>query len=124
MGAVGFGIAMATRPPAKPVDTSHIVNLLSDRADPSAIAVTKGSYVQFNAKDNQKHNLAQGSGDDEVHQQANQSVHDHAAGGKESGDFGPGEGYRVTFNQTGTFSFHDHNNPKISISVVVYEPKK
>ncbi len=108
---------------SRSIDASHVVNLLSDHADPSVIAVVKGEYVQFNSKDGKTHNIGQGSGDDEVHQSLGADQHDHAAEGKESGEFSPSEGYRVQFNQTGTYAFHDHLNPKISITVVVYEKK-
>ncbi len=119
--ATGFVVAQASNHRTVTAASSHVVQLLSDHASPSVIAITKGDYVQFSSRDGQVHNIGQGKGDDEVHQQAHADTHDHTAGGKESGNFGAGEAYRVQFNQTGTYSFHDHLHPKISVTVVVYE---
>ncbi|GAC1371158.1 MAG: hypothetical protein NVSMB39_4670 [Candidatus Saccharimonadales bacterium] len=118
---LGYVVARASQHQAKAAAPDHIINLLSDRADPSAMAVIRGDYVQFDAKDGKTHNIGQGSGDDQVHQQLGQAVHEHDYTAKESGAFGPDEGYRVQFNKTGTYAFHDHLNPKISVTIVVYE---
>ncbi len=123
-GAIGFSATTLLAHKATPQDTSHIVKLQSDRAEPSAIAITRGDYVQFNSADGRTHNIGQGRGDDQVHVAAGLDEHDHAGDGKESGDFGPDEGYRVQFNQVGTYDFHDHLNPTISVTVIVYEAKK
>ena len=120
---VGFALAKTSAPKVSSTPPDHTVSLLNDHADPSAIAVTKGDYVQFNAKDGKTHNIGQGSGNDEVHQGLNGTSHEHDYRAKESGAFGADEGYRVQFNQTGTFSFHDHLNPKISVTVIVYEKR-
>jgi plastocyanin len=120
----GFGLARLTAPKTASAAADHTVNLLADRADPTAIAVLKGEYVQFNSKDGKTHNIGQGSGDDPVHQQLGQDVHAHNYNEKESGNFGADEGYRVQFNEVGTYAFHDHLNPKISVTVIVYEKKK
>lgn len=121
---VGFVIARSTQRVAVKADRSHVVELLADHASPSAIAITKGDYVQFSTKDGKLHNIGQGKGDDEVDQAAHIPAHDHPVGAKESGNFGVGEAYRVQFNQTGTFDFHDHLQPKISVTVIVYDKSK
>lgn len=123
-GALGFALATATAPKAATVQADHVVALLSDHADPSAIAVTKGDYVQFNARDGKTHNIGQGSGNDEVHQGLSAATHEHDYSAKESGAFGANEGYRAQFNMVGTYTFHDHLNPKISVTVIVYEKHK
>lgn len=120
---IGFQTTNLQARKATPKTGETVVRLLSDHADPSAIAVTKGSYVRFNSADGKSHNIGQGSGTDEVHQAIGSNEHDHAQGGKVSGEFGADEAYRVQFNQVGTFSFHDHMNPKIFVTVVVYEKK-
>ncbi len=121
---LGFGLSSLTqRHSLVRADGTHIIELRSNGATPDAIAVVKGSYVEFDVKDKRTYNIGQGSGNDEVHQQAHADIHDHPKGAIESGAFGPGQGYRVLFNKTGTFQFHDHLNPKISITVIVYEPK-
>ncbi len=38
----------------------------------------------------------------------------------ESGDFGANEAWKVQFKDEGTFQFHDHLNPKISVLMVAY----
>ena len=101
-------------------DIRHSVALTMSGIQPSAIAITKGDYVEFDTKDGRTHEIGQGKGDDAVHQDAGQYVHDHLIGGKQSGNFGPGEGYKVQFSQTGTYDFHDHLHPELSLTVVVY----
>jgi plastocyanin len=94
--------------------TDTCVALTANGADPSSVAVTRGSYVQFNSADGKSHNLSIGGGGDE---------HEHS-GTFYSGEFQADEAWRVQFNDEGTFKFHDHMNPKINIVVVVYTPGK
>ncbi len=90
------------------------VELHEDKATPDTITVTVGSYVQFNSADGKSHSLSLGNGGEE---------HSHT-GKFSSGEFKADEGWRVQFNEEGSFVFHDHLNPKISILVVVYTPGK
>ena len=90
------------------------VALYEDKALPSTIAVTVGSYVQFNSADGKSHNLSIGQGGLE---------HEHT-GKFYSGEFKADEAWRVQFKEEGSFYFHDHFNPKISILVVVYTQNK
>ncbi len=121
---LGYGLNTLLKPhPLMKADGNHIIELRSTGATPDAIAITRGSYVEFDVKDKRTYNIGQGSGDDPVHQQAHLDIHDHPKGALESGAFGPGQGYRVQFNAVGTYPFHDHLNPKISVTVIVYEPK-
>lgn len=119
-GGVGFLAARSMA--AKNQILVHHVSLTDQGAQPNAVAVVKGGYVQFDTKDGKQHSMSQGKGAHEVHHEAHSEVHEHQAYGKESGVFGPSEAYKVQFHQTGTFNFHDHLNPKLSITVVVYEP--
>ena len=95
-------------------NTDLHVNLKSDRAVPDTLTVPVGKTVQFNSKDGKKHNLSLGLGGEE---------HEHA-GPFHSGEFGADEAWRATFTKAGTYSFHDHNNPKINILIVAYIPKQ
>ncbi len=95
----------------KPV---HHVLLLRDGADPDAVFIRLGERVQFDSRDGQQHIIAQGGGD-EFDQN-----HSHEEFGVESGTFGPSEAYLAGFKRTGTYHFHDHLNPKIFVTVVVY----
>lgn len=90
------------------------VDIYEDKATPDTVAVTAGSYVQFNSKDGKTHDLSLGAGGSE---------HQHK-GKFQSGDFGANEAWRVQFKDEGTFTFHDHLNPKVSILVVVYTKDK
>jgi plastocyanin len=118
----GYGFArIMVKPPAPITDTGHVIELKDNRAIPSSIAITQGDYVQFNSKDGQAHNIGQGSGNDEVHREKNLDEHNHNYEAKVSGSFGSDEGYRVIFNQAGTYEFHDHLNPSISVAVIVYK---
>lgn len=94
--------------------TGTCVALLKDKASPDTIAVTVGSYVQFNSADGQSHRLSLGQGGEE---------HQHT-GKFSSGDFKGDEAWRVQFNKEGTYNFHDHYNPKLNIIVVVYTKGK
>lgn len=90
------------------------VSLYEDKASPNTIAVAVGSYVQFNSKDGKTHDLSLGAGGEE---------HQHM-GKFQSGEFKADEGWRVQFKNEGTFTFHDHYNPKVNIVVIVYTPGK
>ena len=90
------------------------IDLRKDDSSPTTVTVIKDSYVQFNSADGKTHNLSLGEGGAE---------HDHK-GIFRSGNFGADEAWRVQFDDEGTFIFHDHLNPKISILVVVYTPGK
>lgn len=145
--AGGFAFALTYSNQTKKAgaeSTAVYVDLIDDRAEPSVVSVEKGKYVQFNTKDSKMHNIGQGSGEagahavkvaapahdhpegdtDTAHEHAKSETHEHTAGTKVSGNFGKDQAYRVQFNETGTYTFHDHLNPKISIVVVVYEPAK
>ncbi len=90
------------------------VSLFHDKASPDTIAVTVGSYVQFNSADGKSHSLSLGQGGE-----------DHAHTGKfTSGEFKADEAWRVQFNQEGTFTFHDHHNPDLNVIVIVYAADK
>lgn len=91
----------------------HII-LYPNKVDPSAIAVTVGSKVEFDSSDQELHNLAQG--------EDNTAGHGHTTGGNvQSGVFGQGEGYRVTFAKTGTYNYHDTLHTQLIATVVVYD---
>lgn len=99
-----------------------IVALQKNAADPSVLSVPVASYIQFNSCDGRPHDIGEGQGDDTYHQAAHKDEHDHAKGGLESGVFAANQGYRLTFKQAGVYHFHDHLNPKITITVVAYDP--
>ena len=90
------------------------IELQQDKASPDTVAVAKGSFVQINSADGQSHSLSLGEGG---------SAHSHN-GSFNSGTFKADEGWRVQFNEEGSYVFHDHLNPKISVLVVVYTPGK
>lgn len=90
------------------------VALQADKAMPDMIAIERGKFVQFNSADGKAHSLSLGGGgSDHVHK-----------GSFNSGMFEADEGWRVQFNDEGSFIFHDHLNPKINVLVVVYTPGK
>lgn len=99
----------------KPKENIHYISLLADKIEPNAIIIKVGEVVQFNTKDGRIHNIAQGAG------AGLGSKHDHTEGGLESGNFNADEGYRVSFKKVGTYEFHDHDNPKLFVTIVVYK---
>jgi plastocyanin len=114
---LGFLIIHLSAPKVRN-DGSHTVELRSNGAVPTAIAIVKGSYVEFDTKDGRSHNIYEGGG----HSHSDNSAASSA--GPESGVFGPGSGYRVTFSQIGTYQFRDHLHDNIAVTVIVYETKK
>jgi plastocyanin len=127
-----FGVTYYKQTQNAVVSDAVQVDLLTDHAQPSVVSVGKGKFVQFNTKDNKTHNIGQGSGESTTHDASSSThehgpegaTHEHTPGTKESGTFGKNQAYRLQFNEKGTFTYHDHLNPKISIVVVVYESDK
>ena len=97
-------------------DAAYQVSLRGDHAEPDILIVKAGESVQFNSRDGKTHNLTQGKGS------GYEQDHDHTPG-LEPGEFSADEGYRVLFHEPGTFYFHDHFNPDISVTVVAYIPE-
>lgn len=96
------------------------VLLTADGMNPNVLAIKKGQYVQFVTADGQEHEIGIGSGEgDEDHHHEHEHLSDYT-----SGDFGPGEAWRVQFKEVGSYQFHDHHHPKLNILVVVYDPAK
>lgn len=123
-GVTGFGVVYTlTKINSAGLITSSIaceqhvicVALKVDHAEPDAITVPVGEYVQFNSADNKTHSLASGSGDS-LHDGSHQHTGTHL-----SGDFKADEGWKVQFSAKGTYEFHDHYNPEIFVTVVVYQ---
>lgn len=120
-GIVGFGVVYASTLSNNKYIFSprsncsgQCIYLYETKASPDTIAVKLGSYLQFNSADGKPHSLSLGKGGDE---------HNHR-GKFNSGEFSSDEGWRVQFNEEGSFFFHDHLNPKINVLVVVYTPGK
>ncbi|HUP26270.1 MAG TPA: hypothetical protein VM124_01325 [Candidatus Limnocylindrales bacterium] len=92
------------------------IALEKDQAQPNAVTVPVGGYVQFNSADGRQHNIGLGGGDEH-----HDGKHVHL-GAYASGDFKADEGWKVQFNEMGTYDFHDHYHPDIHVTVVVYQP--
>lgn len=96
----------------------HNVSLLEGVASPDELAVKVGESIQFNSKDGRSHTITQGQGNDY------DKDHEHTTHNfTDSGIFGPDEAFLVRFDKSGIFFFHDHLNPEIYVTVVVYEPE-
>lgn len=118
-GVVGFGVSVgiAKSHTSKPAATVTEIQLLKDRAEPTAITVKVGETVQFNAKDGRTHDIARGSG-------GLAGVHTATSDtGPSSGQFGADEGYRLTMKEAGTFDFYDKLDPRLSVTIIVYVEK-
>ena len=101
--AVGVGydrIISARRPAVVP----HFVALLGDHAQPSLLTIKTGESVRFIAQDGIEHRMTDGSVD--------------------SGTVKPGDDFQVQFKNAGNSTFKDVLHPKITVEVVVYDPKK
>lgn len=120
--SVSFGVTYSGRPQTVAATGDVIqVELSGNHANPAVVSVEKGQYVQFNAKDGKMHDIGQGRGESVTHPTHSDVGHEHVYEAKQSGVFGGDEAYKLQFKETGTFTFHDHLNPTISIVVVVYE---
>lgn len=97
----------------------HHVDILADRISPNELVVPVGDYVQFDTKDGQQHNMAQGDGHDLAH---GHMMHDGDE--PQSGIFGEGEAYKVTFTKTGLYVFHDQLHPDLNVAILVFDPAK
>lgn len=94
------------------------VLLTADGMNPNTLAVKKGQFVQFVTADGQEHEIGIGEGEgDASHHHEHEHLSDYT-----SGDFGPGEAWRVQFKEVGTYPLHDHHHPNLNILVVVYDP--
>lgn len=92
------------------VKANQVVQLNSEAAMPNEITIQVGETLEFETKDGKQHRIALGAGGEE---------HVHSSS-TDSGVFGEGEGWRVRFDQAGTYYFHDHLNPNINVLVVAY----
>ena len=95
------------------VPITHI-ELQKDHMSPDALSIPVNQYVQFNTMDGQTHEIGLGGGDEYAHE------HEHTNGEFESAAFGIGEAYRVKITKKGVYDFHDHKNPKLFATVIVY----
>lgn len=96
---------------------TYAVDIYADKIEPSTTIIPLGATLQMNNKDTKPHNIAQGAGNDYS------LDHAHLPTGPESGSFGPSEAYQVTFDKPGTYTFHDHTNPNLVLTAIVYIPQ-
>lgn len=92
--------------------------------NPDVITLEVGKKVQFSVVGDTMHNLALGKGEQthgDGHGRGDGS-HDHN-GSFSSGDFGAGEAWQATFSEPGTYHLHDHYDPSLQVTVVVYQPE-
>lgn len=95
------------------VPITHI-ELQKDHMSPDALSIHVNEYVQFNTTDGQTHEIGLGGGDEYAHE------HEHTNAEFESDQFGIGEAYRVKITKKGVYDFHDHKNPKLFTTIIVY----
>lgn len=76
---------------------------------PSTMTVAKGTTVTFQNADTKPHWVAS-----KPH-----PVHTGLPGFDAGAPIPPGQGYSFTFNETGTFGYHDHLNPGTQGQIVV-----
>ena len=95
------------------VPITHI-ELQKDHMSPDALSIHVNEYVQFNTMDGQTHEIGLGGGDEYAHE------HVHTDAEFESAPFGIGEAYRIKISKKGVYDFHDHKNPKLFATVIVY----
>ena len=84
----------------------HEVYLYGNKAVPASIEVRPGEEVVFVVMDESRHNMAE-----ERKKKSDARL--------ESGEFGTGESYSLSFQGKGTFSFYDRLNQDIRVDIVI-----
>lgn len=110
---IGFSVSNKQTLSQKPAETCEVercIALTGSGANPDEVSVKIGSTIQFNSADGNSHSLSLGAGGEK---------HSHN-GPFNSGEFKADEAWRATFDEPGTFLFHDHDNPDINVLVVAY----
>lgn len=82
------------------------IYLYQERAEPTSITAETGDEIVFMVLDESKHNIAQ-------ERSSKRGVR------LESGEFGAGESYSLSFAEPGLYSFYDRMNLDIRISITV-----
>ena len=98
---------------AAPSPYTHVA-LGPKGAEPSIVFIKPGGTVQIDSKDGKSHELSLGKGGEH---------HEHQ-GDFYSGVFQADEAWRVRIDKRGTYEFHDHLNPDLFVTVVVYEEEQ
>jgi plastocyanin len=121
MGALWVGIAYHEAKQRQiPKGTAHQIALTAEKAEPSTMIIKTGDIVQFTVKDGQVRRIGQGSAEAGLHDKARQAEHEQLLEGIQSEAFN--DQYRVEFKEPGTYSFHDHINPALTITIIVFDP--
>ena len=94
--------------PKRPSPTAF-VTITSSGFNPATLLISKGETVQWVNNDSKTHQPASNP----------HPVHDNLPGFDAKEPMKSGETYLFTFEQTGTFGYHDHINPTTNASVVV-----
>jgi plastocyanin len=84
----------------------HQISLYEERAEPVLIDARPGDEILFKVMDESLHNIAE----------ERSSKRDARL---ESGEFGAGESYSLSFSGPGTFSFYDRMNLDIHVMITV-----
>jgi plastocyanin len=113
MGALWVGIAYHEAKQRQiPKGTAHQIALTAEKAEPSTMIIKTGDIVQFTVKDGQVRRIGQGSAEAGLHEQLLEGIQSEAFNDQ----------YRVEFKEPGTYSFHDHINPALTITIIVFDP--
>ncbi len=86
----------------------HKIFLFEDRAEPLSVTVRPGDEVLFMVIDDSRHTIAE-------ERSSKRGVR------LESGEFGAGESYSLSFSGPGTYSFYDRMNLDIRVTITVSE---
>ncbi len=119
-GSTGAGVSAGvtvTAPAAKTVTVTYSGNGFS----PSSVTINKGDTVKFVSTDTPMWVASASHPSHTVYDGTDRSSHCAAGytGAKPFDQCADGTSYSFTFNQTGTFSYHDHTNASAGGSVIV-----
>ncbi len=86
----------------------HKIFLFEDRAEPVSVSARPGDEIVFMVIDDSRHTIAE----------ERSSKRDARL---ESGEFGAGESYSLSFSSPGTYSFYDRMNLDIHVMITIKE---
>ncbi|HEY4500211.1 MAG TPA: hypothetical protein VJH25_00270 [Candidatus Paceibacterota bacterium] len=84
----------------------HKILLFEDRAEPVSVTARPGDEVVFMVLDDSRHTIAE----------ERSSKRDARL---ESGEFGAGESYILSFSNPGMYSFYDRMNTDIHVTIII-----
>lgn len=98
-------------PPTPQIKSSAQVSIIKNAFVPAFLTIKKGTEVSWTIADEESHRVASNP----------HPSHSQTPGLDSKDSLGPDSSYSFTFDQPGTYSYHDHMNPTVSGTIQVTE---